>query len=393
MEKFRVVAKTLFGFEDLLIEELTSLGITDVVKATRAVSFEADTRQLYKANLWSRLALRFMVPIKTFSCENEIQLYDNIREIPWEDYMGVDDTLAVDAVVNRSEMDHSLYVSLKTKDAVVDRFRDKLDRRPSVDLVRPSLRINVHLSNNQATVSLDSSGESLHKRGYRQQQGEAPLNEVLAAGMVQLTGWDQQVPLVDLMCGSGTILIEAAMLAGNRAPGLLRTEFGFERWKDFDSAVWEELREEAKSAAKPVKVRMVGSDKSHMAVKRAQENAMAAGLDRAIEWISLSFDDYKADVEPGIIITNPPYGARLSSDDLFGLYKSLGDTFKKSYSGFSAWVLTANSDAAKHIGLRPSRKIQLYNGSLECRFLKFELYAGTKKIHKLAAKDTSDETD
>jgi len=387
----RVVAKTLFGFEELLEAELKELGITEVVKATRAVSFEADLRQLYKANLWSRLALRFMVPIKSFPCANETELYTQMRAIAWEDYMGVDDTLAVDAVVNRSAMDHSLYVSLKTKDAIVDRFRDNFNKRPSVDLVRPSLRINVHLSNDQVTVSLDSSGESLHKRGYRQQQGEAPLNEVLAAGMVQLTGWDKQVPVVDLMCGSGTILIEAGMLAGNRAPGLLRPEFAFERWKNYDAATWEALREEAKKAAKPMKVRMVGSDKSHLAVKKAQENAMAAGLDKAIEWISLSFDDYTADTEPGLIITNPPYGARLTSDDLFGLYKGLGDVFKKKYSGFSAWVLTANSDAAKHIGLRPSRKIQLYNGSLECRFLKFDLYAGTKKIHKLAAKDLSDE--
>jgi 23S rRNA (guanine2445-N2)-methyltransferase len=392
MKKFRVVAKTLFGFEDLLEEELKALGIEEVVKATRAVSFEAGQRDLYKVNLWSRLALRFMVPIKSFACGNEQELYNNIREIAWEEYMGVDDTLAVDAVVNRSAMDHSLYVSLKTKDAIVDRFREKFEKRPSVDLVRPSLRINVHLSNDQATVSLDSSGESLHKRGYRQQQGEAPLNEVLAAGMIQLTGWDRQAPLVDLMCGSGTILIEAGMLAGNRAPGLLRPEFAFERWKDYDAVAWEELREEAKKAARPMKVRMVGSDKSHLAVKRAQENAMAAGLDKAIEWISLSFEDYTADTEPGIIITNPPYGARLSSDDLFGLYKGLGDAFKKKYSGFSAWVLTANSEAAKHIGLRPSRKIQLFNGSLECRFLKFDLYAGTKKIHKLATKDVPDET-
>lgn len=383
MEKSKVIAKTLFGFEDMLIEELKQLGIQDVEKATRAVSFEADLKQLYTVNLWSRLALRFMVPVKSFACANETQLYENIKSFEWENYMGVDDTLAVDAVVNNSAMDHSLYVSLKTKDAIVDRFRDKFEKRPSVDLVRPTLRINVHLSNNQATVSLDSSGESLHKRGYRQQQGEAPLNEVLAAGMIHLTGWNKQVPLIDLMCGSGTILIEAAMMAGNIAPGMFRHEFGFERWIDFDASLWNEVKSHAMNGQQKISVPIVGSDKSHIAISRARENAAAAGVENAIEWIALPFEDFNPEKEPGIIISNPPYGARISTEDLFDLYKKIGDNLKQKYSGYQAWIFTANSDAAKHIGLRPSRKIQLFNGSLECRFLKFELYAGTKKIHKL----------
>ena len=384
MKSFRVVAKTLFGFEDLLAEELTGLGIADVVKATRAVSFEASQEQLYKVNLWSRLALRFMVPLHSFPCAREKELYDAIRAMEWERYMDVEGTLAVDAVTNRSAMDHSLYVSLKTKDAIVDRFRDRTGKRPSVDLNSPSLRINIHLSGDQATVSLDSSGDSLHKRGYRKQQGEAPLNEVLAAGMVKLSGWNGQTPLLDLLCGSGTIVIEAALAAGRRAPGLFRPEFGFERWKDFDATAWDALRKEARAAATSVQIPITAVDQSASAIRRARENAAGAGIDEFIEWIPSSFEDFSPAGNAGTIICNPPYGARLSSHDLLGLYKSLGDTFKKKYAGYEAWVLTANSEAAKNIGLRPSRKIQLFNGSLECRFLKFEMYAGTKKVHKLS---------
>jgi putative N6-adenine-specific DNA methylase len=387
MKTFNVVARTLFGFEDLLIAELEQLGVTDAVRASRAVKFTADQEMLYRVNLWSRLSLRFMVPVHTFDCRSELQLYDQVRSIPWEEYMGVGDTLAVDAVANRSVMDHSLYVSLKTKDAVVDRFRDRFGSRPSVDLVRPSIRIHVHLSSDVATVSLDSSGDSLHKRGYRRQQGEAPLNEVLAAGMVQLSGWDRSLPLMDPMCGSGTILIEAAMLAGNRAPGLLRGQFGFERWRDYDADAWSGLKADAVKAARPVGVRLLGSDQDAEAVRNARSNARSAGVDEAMEWAVQPFQEVRPPAGGGMIITNPPYGARLSAMDLLGLYEAMGNAFKRHFAGYTAWVLTANSDAAKHIGLRPSKKIQLYNGSLECRYLKYEMYSGSRKAAKAPVKN------
>lgn len=381
--KFKMLAKTSFGFEDLLIKELQEIGAESCVKATRAVHFEGDQSVMYKANLHSRLALRILKPIKTFPATNEKQLYDEVRKIDWSTYMRVTDTLAVDAVTSHSNLTHSLYVSLKTKDAIVDQFRDQTGERPSVDLRFPTLRINVHLHDNKASLSLDSSGDSLHKRGYREQQGEAPLNETLAAGMVLLSGWDQKSPLTDFMCGSGTIVIEAAMIARKIAPGKFRREFGFERWKDYDDQLWKTLLSESVKAELPsLTFRITGIDRSRQAISYSRDNARAAGVINDIDFNMMRFEDYTPEIPEQTIITNPPYGGRITDDDLFSLYKGIGDKLKGSFPGSTAWVLTANKEASKKIGLHPSAKVPLFNGALECRMLKYDLYKGSKKAAK-----------
>jgi putative N6-adenine-specific DNA methylase len=388
LNKFKLLAKTTFGFEDLLADEVASFGATNIEKLTRAVTFDGDLEIMYKVNLWSRVSLRILKPVKTFPAGSEQQLYDEVKKIDWSEYLTVDETLAVDGVVSNSVLNHSLYVALKTKDAIVDQFREKSGRRPSVHTSRPKVRINVHISKDVASISLDSSGDSLHKRGYRNQTGEAPINETLAAGMVLLSGWDRKSPLIDFMCGSGTILIEAGLMAKNIAPGIFRNEFGFERWNDFDSELWEKIRDEAKTGElDKIDFPITGIEKSSQTLKTAKENAGNARMVDSIRLHAMSFEEYSPDVDNGTVIINPPYGGRITDDDLFSLYKAIGDQLKKRYKGFTAWVLTANKEAAKNIGLKPSRKIELYNGSLECRFLKFELYEGSKKGKYLVKKD------
>ncbi len=376
----KLVVKTSFGLEDILVSELTELGASNILKGVRAVTVEGDRQLMYKINLWSRVALRVLMPLKSFRAANEQELYDGIKKIDWSPYLTPDDTLAVDAVVNKSAMTHSLYVALKTKDAIVDQFRERTGKRPSVDLERPSVRIHLHINGEDAEVSLDSSGDSLHKRGYRMQTGDAPINEALAAGLIMLTGWDRKSSFVDFMCGSGTILIEAAWMAMNIAPGLLRHEFGFQRWKDFDSELWKKLVDEANSSRKKMDgISISGVDVMSMQIRKAMENASAAGVQHAIQMKRMSFEEFTPPAEPGVVLVNPPYGGRITTNDLLALYKSMGDQFKKKYAGWNAFVFTANMEAGKNIGLKPSRKIPLFNGKLECRLLKFELYAGTRK--------------
>ena len=379
-DSFELIAKTSFGFEDILSEELNQLGARNIRKATRAVLFEGDQQIMYKANLWCRTALRILKPIGSFPCGSEQELYDGIRTIQWNNYLEADETLAVDSVVTKSKLTHSLYVSQKAKDGIVDQFRNRAGQRPNVELSRPKLRIHIHLNQDVASVSLDSSGESLHKRGYRQQQGDAPLNETLAAGMILLSGWDKRSGFLDLMCGSATIPIEAAMMARNIAPGIFRTEFGFERWNDFDQDLWDGLIADAKSnQLSSLDFRISGVEKSFQVVGFAKENIRFAGLEKDIDLYAIPFEDYNPEVVPSMIVTNPPYGGRITDDDLFLLYKNLGDTFKKKYPGSTAWVLTANKEASHKIGLHPTRRIPLYNGAIECRFLRYVMYSGSKK--------------
>jgi putative N6-adenine-specific DNA methylase len=387
MKNFPLLAKTSFGFEDILAEELSRLGAADIRKGVRAVSFSGTLETMYKVNLWSRISLRVLKPVKSFRASSEIELYNGIQTIDWSEFISADETLAVDAVTVKSNITHSLYAALKTKDAIVDQFRDKTGKRPDVDLRFPKIRINVHISNDIANVSLDSSGDSLHKRGYRQQTGDAPMNETLAAGMVMLSGWDQHSPLTDIMCGSGTIVIEAALMARNIAPGSIRNEFGFERWNDFDAELWTKLLTESKECIKdkldfPIR----GIDRSKQAIRAAVSNAQAAGVIDDIEFLDMPFEHYTPDSTTQTIITNPPYGGRITDEDLFSLYKEIGDQLKKKYSGI-AWILTANREAVAKIGLHASRKIPLFNGALECRFLKYEVYKGSRK----PAKNTTDE--
>ncbi len=380
---YRMTAKTLFGLEEVLASELLKLGAKNIEKHNRAVSFTGDKGFMYKANLCLRTALRILVPISTFKVKNEEDLYNKVKEIDWEKHMSVHDTLAVDCALNSELFKHSQFLSQKTKDAIVDQFRDKHGKRPSVDLEHPSLRISLFVYKDTCIVSLDSSGESLHKRGYRDKTNLAPLNEVLAAGMIMLSGWEPHLSFVDPMCGSGTLLIEAALIAANIPPGYYREEFGFERWKDFDKELWDTIVDGCLGRISSRDARILGTDISRNVARKAYENVHLAKVEDTVVVKTSGFTDLEAPAEKGTLILNPPYGERMDSEDINALYKSIGDTLKKNWKGYDAWIITSNMEAVKHIGLRPSRKIMLYNGPLECRFLKFSMYSGTKKIHKL----------
>ncbi len=378
-ENFKMVAKTLFGFEDLLAKELTQLGAQEVKKGVRNVSFVGDKGFMYKANLGLRTAIKILKPIHSFKVFNEQDLYNNIYKMPWENYLKSSGSLAVDATIHSHLFKHSLFIALKTKDAIVDRFRDNTGERPNVDLKFPDLKINVHIDRNQCTISLDTSGDSLHKRGYKTATNIAPINEVLAAGMIMLSGWDGQSDFMDPMCGSGTMLIEAAMIACNIPPNLMRKEFAFERWQDWDVDLFEKIEESLLKKTRDFHYKIMGYDKAPSAVFKAKDNIKNAQLD---DFITVKHEDFFKTQKGGSdklhMVFNPPYGERLNID-LHAFYKSIGDTFKQNYPGTEAWFITSNLEALKHVGLRPSRKIQLFNAKLESRLVKYEIYEGSKK--------------
>ena len=381
---FKMVAKTFFGFEEILAKELRLLGAQEIKQGVRMVSFEGDKGFMYKANLCLRTALRILKPIKIFKVSNEESLYNEIQKINWADFIETKDTLAIDCVLNSELFKHSQFLSQKAKDAIVDQFRAKYGERPSVDLDHPTLRINLHIFNDTCTVSLDSSGESLHKRGYRDKTNLAPLNEVLAAGLVLLSGWDKRSIFIDPMCGSGTILIEAALMANNIPAGYFRKEFGFERWKDFDSDLWDLIFDSAVNKITNDNQQLIGMDISRNVSRKAKENVHLAKVEDIVTINTSSFEEFEPPQgSRGVVIMNPPYGERMDKEDIGALYKIIGDTLKKKYNGYDAWIISSNIEALKEIGLRPSRKITVFNGPLECKFMKYQMYQGTKKIHKL----------
>jgi putative N6-adenine-specific DNA methylase len=382
-KNFKMIAKTLYGLEDILAEELRKLGASAVEKGVRNVAFEGDTGFMYKANLCCRTAIKILKPVHYFNVFDEDGLYKNIYEMPWEKYMEADGSLAVDATVFSKQFSHSQYVALKTKDAIVDRFRDREGVRPNVDLDHPTLRINIHIDRNICTVSLDSSGQSLHKRGYKTASTLAPINEVLAAGMVMLAGWNGQCDLLDPMCGSGTILTEAAMIACNIPPNLNRDEFGFETWPDFDIDLYELIEDAALKKIRDFRFKIYGFDKDSVAVKKARENCKNANLQEFIEIRQQDFfESEKPNDKPMYLVFNPPYDERLSVSDIDAFYTEIGNTLKRGYPGTQAWLITSNMEALKNVGLRPSRKIKLYNGKLESRFVRYEMYEGSRKASK-----------
>jgi putative N6-adenine-specific DNA methylase len=379
-KRFRMIAKTLFGLEEILAEELTALGAQNVKPMNRSVEFHGGKELLYKANLWCRTATRILKPIINFKAADETALYHKVLNIDWQDYLDLDQVFVIDAVISKSGFDNSLYAAQKTKDAIADHFRKKTGRRPSVDINNPDIRINVYIYHDECTIALDSSGEPLFKRGYRSKTGEAPLNEVLAAGIVLHSGWDRKSPFVDAMCGSGTIVIEAALLARNIAPGLTRKTYGFMNWPDFDMDLFQRVRQEARREIVPMlDFEMVGSDMASEQVQEAAANARKAGVGRDIVFKQSAISDLIPPSPPGALIINPPYGARMSVEDIRMLYRSIGDALKKHFIGYDAYVFTGNPAAAKHIGLRTSRRIEMYNGPIECRLLKFEMYKGSRK--------------
>lgn len=378
LTKFTITIKTLFGLESVLAAELKALGVPEVQILNRAVQFTGNQELLYKCNLHLRTALRVLKPIADFRANNERQLYEGVRGIRWSDYLSPDQTFAIDGTSNSEVFRHSKFIALKAKDAIADQFRERYGRRPSVNTAHPDLRINLHIADRKCTLSLDSSGLHLDRRGYRLARAEAPINEVLAAGILLLTGWNGQTELIDPMCGSGTFAIEAALMAQGIPPGRGRS-FIFERWSDFDAAGWKKIKLEAQRQITPFRGSILASDLDGNTLKMAIENAERAGVRKIIDFKKQDFLQSGAPGQSGIVVMNPPYGERLAVEKIKVLYSEIGTRLKHHYAGCDAWIISSDIEALKFVGLWPSRKIQLYNGSLECRLHKFELYQGSKK--------------
>ncbi|SIT10008.1 putative N6-adenine-specific DNA methylase [Zobellia uliginosa] len=374
-----MVAKTLFGFEEILAKEIRNLGGGNVVEGVRNVAFEGDTGFMYKANLCLRTAIKIIKPIHSFSVRNENELYKKIYAMDWAEYLSVDTTFAIDSTVNSDNFTHSLYVSQKVKDAIVDKFRDMDGSRPNVDVKFPDVRINIHIHNEHCNVSLDSSGRSLHQRGYRTATNIAPINEVLAAGLLLMSGWDGQCDFLDPMCGSGTMLTEAAMIACNIPVNINRKEFAFEKWHDFDQELFDKIVDVSLNKVREFHHKIVGYDKAPSAVRKATDNVENANLSEYISIERKNFFDTEKFTEGKLhMVFNPPYGERLSLD-MEDFYASIGDTLKQKYPGTEAWFITSNMEALKYVGLRPSRKIKVFNSHLESRLVKYVMYEGSKK--------------
>ncbi len=374
-----MIAKTFFGFEEILAKELQLLGAQNVEIGTRAVSFKGDKGFMYKANLSLRTALKILKPIYHFRAFNDQSLYKGIQGIDWSKYLNANQTFVIDSTIHSDHFKHSQFVSQKAKDAIVDQFREKTGQRPSIDKDFPDLRINIHIDRDQCSVSLDTSGASLHQRGYRVLTNIAPINEVLAAGMLLLSGWDGQSDFLDPMCGSGTILAEAAMIACNIPANINRKEFAFEKWNDWDNDLFDQIIDALMKRTRDFRYTIKGYDKASSAVSKATDNIRNANLD---EFVTIEqknfFDTKKETLGPLHMVFNPPYGERLDID-LERFYREMGDTMKQNYPGTHAWFITANLEALKFVGLKPSRKIKLFNGSLEARFVKYEMYEGSKR--------------
>lgn len=376
---FKMVAKTMFGFEEILAKELRNLGAGNVEEGVRSVFFEGDTGFMYKANLCLRTAIKIVKPIHSFRVRDENDLYKKIYAMDWFDYLSTSTTFAIDATVNSENFTHSLYVSQKTKDAIVDKFRDTDGSRPDVDIKFPDVRINIHIQNDQCNVALDSSGRSLHQRGYRTATNIAPINEVLAAGLLLLSGWDGQCDFLDPMCGSGTLLTEAAMIACNIPANINRKEFAFEKWHDFDPDLFEKIVDSSLNRTREFNHRIIGYDKAPSAVRKAQDNIVNANLSDYITVERKNFFDTEKFTDNHLhMVFNPPYGERLDIE-MEDFYTDIGNTLKRNYPGTDAWFITSNLEALKFVGLRPSRKIKVFNSHLESRLVKYVMYEGSKK--------------
>ena len=381
---FPMVAKTLFGLEEILALELKTLGAQSVKIGVRNVQFVGDTGFMYKANLCLRTALRILKPIHQRNISEINEVYQAMYGIQWEDIMSENSTFAIRATVMTSNPQNSMYVAQKAKDGLVDRFRNHMGSRPNVDKDFPDFSIHLYVTDKIVEISLDSSGASLHQRGYRSATNIAPINEVLAAGILMLSGWCGDSDFLDPMCGSGTLLIEAAMIACNIPPNLNRKEFAFQKWSDWNNELYEKIEESALNKTRTFSYNITGYDKAPSAIRKAAQNISNANLE---DFIKIDREDFfrteKLDSEKSLhILFNPPYGERLPIDvDVF--YRRIGDKLKQSYSGSQAWFITANMEALKFVGLRPSRRIKLFNGKLESKLVKYELYSGTKKIHKI----------
>ena len=380
-QEFEIIAKTFMGLEPVLAKELTQLGANDVQIGRRMVSFKGNKELLYRANFQLHTAIRILKPIKHFKALSADDVYEGVKDIDWSEYIGIDKTFAVDSVVFSEEFRHSKFVAYKVKDAIVDQFREKTGQRPNISISNPDIRLHIHIADDQCTLCLDSSGDSLHRRGYRQESVEAPLNEVLSAGMILMTGWHGETDFIDPMCGSGTLLIEAALIARNMAPGLFRKEFAFEKWPDFDRDLFDEIYNDD-SQEREFNHHIYGYDVDIKAVNTARLNVKAAGLSSDITVEEQDFKNFTQPKNKSIMVTNPPYGERISTPDLLGTYKMIGERLKHQFTGNEAWILSYREECFAQIGLKPSIKIPLFNGSLECEFRKYQMFDGKMSVFR-----------
>ncbi len=376
--EFELIAKTFMGLEPILAQELTELGANDIQIGRRMVSFRGDKELMYRANFQLRTAIRILKPIIHFKARSADDVYNEVLKVDWTKYLDNNKTFAVDSVVFSEEFRHSKFVAYKVKDAIVDQFRESTGTRPNISVANPDIRLHIHIADEDGTLSLDSSGESLHRRGYRQESVEAPLNEVLAAGMILMTGWKGDCDFIDPMCGSGTLLIEAALIAQNMSPGLFRKGYAFEKWPDFDEELFDMIYNDD-SKEREFKHHIYGYDIDMKCVNTARLNVRAAGLASVITVEQADINDFTQPAEKSIMVTNPPYGERISTPDLLGTYRIIGEKLKHAFTGNEAWILSYREECFEQIGLRPSIKIPVYNGSLECEFRKYTIFEGKLK--------------
>ncbi len=378
-ENFKMIAKTFFGFEEILADELRKLGAQNVEQGVRMVSFKGDKGFMYKANLSLRTAIKILKPIYSFRANNEKALYKGVAAVNWSKYINANQTFVIDTTVHSEFFRHTEFVSQKCKDAIVDQFRERTGQRPSIDKRFPDLRINIHIDKDQVSVALDTSGATLNQRGYRTATNIAPINEVLAAGILLLSGWDGQSDFLDPMCGSGTFLAEAAMIACNIPANINRREFAFEKWKDWDNDLFDKIVESLMNKTREFHYTIKGYDKAPSAVMKSKDNIRNANLDEYVTVEERNFFDSEKETQGKLhIVFNPPYDERLDIN-MERFYKNIGDTLKQSYPGTDAWFVTGNLDALKFVGLRPSRKIKLFNAGIEARLVKYEMYEGSKR--------------
>ncbi len=381
-ENYQLITKTAAGLEEVLSDEIKAMGAKNVRIMHRAVICEGNKEMMYRINYTARTALKVLKPFKDFRARNEDQLYKEIQKINWCELLRTDQTFAIDAIVSGRCFTHSLYVAQKTKDAIVDQFRDVYGIRPSVNTLNPDLRISLHIREDKVKVLFDSSGESLHKRGYRKMVDKAPMNEVLAAGLIQLSGWKADCNFVDCMCGSGTIPIEAAMFAMKIPAGYYRKDYGFMKWDDYDPELWQRIKDEADSQITDFDHEIWASDRSGKAIGITENNLQYAHLTHDIKVMKKNMEDLVLPEEKGIVIINPPYGDRLEEDDIDQVYENIGNTLKRNFQGWKVWLITDDAVALKHVGLKPTVKIPLWNGPLECRFVRFDIFEGRYKDMK-----------
>lgn len=379
MKNFQLIAKTSFGLEEVLADEIKAIGGQNITLGNRAVFYEGDLKVIYKSNYFLRTALRVLKEIEFFRFKNVDQFYLKCKNIDWHRYFGIEQSFVIHSTVGNSrEFTNSMFASLKAKDAIADYFRDKLGKRPNVDTVNPEIVIDLHIYGDSCTVSLDSSGDSLHKRGYRINQGEAPLNEVLAAGMLKLAGWTGNSNFLDPMCGSGTLPIEAAMIAYNIPAGKFRKNYTFENWFDYDQLLFDDIKKSTQ--IKEFNHNIFASDISGSNLLNAKTNARRALVFNKIQFHVSDFKELKTDINNGLIVTNPPYGERLKEQGLNELYAMIGERLKHQFAGNEAWILSSSMESFKYVGLKPDVRLDLFNGSLKCKFNKYTLFSGKRNV-------------